>query len=81
MEWSETLCLQLIDEYRRQRVLWDSKDPLHYSKSTKRDAWCHVAKRLNGSVDEVKKKILSLQGSYRREKARVKKGHGTKKGR
>lgn len=49
---------------------WDSKDPYHFSKTKKYDAWCEIAKELNTNHDEVKKKMSSLLGSFRREKSK-----------
>jgi hypothetical protein len=66
-------CLNVIEEFRLQEVLWNLKNPSYISKNAKHDAWCHLAKELKRLVGEIKKKILSLQGSYRREKGKVKK--------
>lgn len=80
MEWSKDDCLMLIQEYQKYKLLWDAKDPFHYSKTKKHDAWCSLAKLFNTDHEEVRKKMASLSGSFRREKAKGKKSMGTGKG-
>lgn len=80
MEWDSKLCIHLIEEYRLHEVLWDPKNPSYYSKNLKHDAWCSISKKLNKDFEEVKKKILSLQGSFRRENSKIKSSIGTGKG-
>jgi len=80
MEWCQDDCLLLIQEYEKRTLLWDSKDPYHFSKTKKYDAWCEIAKELNTNHDEVKKKMSSFLGSFRREKSKGKKSIGTGKG-
>jgi len=60
MDWDSKDCLNLIEAFRLQEVLWDSKNPSYFSKNAKRDAWCHLAKEMKRSVEEIKKKILSF---------------------
>lgn len=81
MNRDSQLCFQLIEEYRLNEVLWDPKNPLYYSKTMKHDAWCSISKKLNKDVEDIKKKILSLQGSFRRERSKIKNSTGTGKGR
>jgi len=80
MDWDSKLCFELIEEYRLNEVLWDPQNPSYFSKNSKHDAWCSISKKLNKDVEEVKKKMLSLQGSFRREKAKIKNSIGTGKG-
>ncbi|CAG9853646.1 unnamed protein product [Phyllotreta striolata] len=70
----------LIQEYQKRRVLWDAKDKWHFNKNKKNDSWNEIAECLNISVDDAKKKISSLLGSFRREKAKGRKTLGTGKG-
>lgn len=79
MEWDSKLCFRLIEEYRLNEVLWDPKNPMYYSKRTKHKAWCSISKNLNKDIEEVKKKLLSLQGSFRRERAKTKNSAGSGK--
>jgi len=84
MEWSKDDCLMLIllyqKEYQKYKLLWDAKDPFNYSKTKKHDAWCSLAKLFNTDHEEVRKKMASLSGSFRREKAKGKKSMETGKG-
>lgn len=68
MEWSHEASLRLIDEYEKAPLLWDSKHPHYYSKTRKQEAWEAVAARINTDVEELKKKLNSLLGSFRRER-------------
>ncbi|KAL4136008.1 hypothetical protein QTP88_007582 [Uroleucon formosanum] len=47
-------CLNLIEAFRLQEVLWYSKNPSYFSKNAKHDAWCHLAKELKRPVEEIK---------------------------
>lgn len=80
MEWNNELSLKLIDEYEKCSVLWDPKNALHFNRQKKVDAWNTIATNLNLSVLDVKQKMNSLLGSFRREKAKGKKSTGTGKG-
>ncbi|CAI6376200.1 unnamed protein product [Macrosiphum euphorbiae] len=81
MEWCNVDCIQLIQEYQQEEVLWNPKHAFYFSKTKKQDAWEEIGKKLNKNPEEVKKKALSLLGSYRREKAKGKKTMGTGTGR
>ncbi|KAK7862476.1 hypothetical protein R5R35_001374 [Gryllus longicercus] len=71
MEFDNERALLLIELYRRHRSLWDPKDPLYYSKARKAQAWGEVAARVGGAVHEVRRKMESLLGSFRRERSRA----------
>jgi len=79
-DWDTKTSLQLIDEFRLQEVLWNPTNQYYFSKNKKHDAWCHLAKQFDTDIEEVKLKIQSIQGSYPREKAKMKKSLGTGKG-
>lgn len=66
-------CFELIKLYENYRHLWDPSSPHHYNKQLKEDAWKIIANKMQLTVSEVKKKITSLCGSFRREKSRHKK--------
>nr|CAI5851360.1 unnamed protein product [Callosobruchus analis] len=53
---------------------------LYYNSIKKEGVWREIAEILNVEVQELKKKVESLKGSFRREKSRVKKAIGTGKG-
>lgn len=72
--------LLLIKEYEKHKVLWDAKDKWHYSKIRKQDAWNEIGKIFNADSEEIKQKIVSLLGSLRREKLKIKNSMGTGKG-
>jgi len=57
MDWDSKLCYKLIDEYGLDELLWNTKNPLYFLKY---DAWCSISRNLDKSIEEIKKKILSL---------------------
>nr|CAH7730202.1 unnamed protein product [Callosobruchus chinensis] len=73
MEWSQQIVLVLLEEYQKREILWKPRHPLYYNTIKKEDAWREIAAILNVEVQELKKKMESLKGSFRREKSRVKK--------
>nr|CAH7769718.1 unnamed protein product [Callosobruchus chinensis] len=79
--WSQQIVLVLLEEYKKKEILWKPRHPLYYNTIKKEDAWREIAEILNVDVQELKKNMESLKGSFRREKSRVKKGTGTGKGR
>ncbi|XP_046142155.1 uncharacterized protein LOC123987887 [Osmia bicornis bicornis] len=81
MEWTEEIVLQLIENYRKHKILWDPQHPKYYHKIKKSDAWDKIAQELSIIRDECKKKMNALLSALRREKAKIKKSHGTGKGR
>lgn len=80
MEWSQQKVLVLLEVYQKREILWKPRHPSYYNSIKKEDAWREIAEILNVEVEELKKKIESLKGSFRRERSRVKKGTGTGKG-
>lgn len=72
--------VRFIQEYEKHSVLWNSKDKWHFNKNRKNRAWDEIAKCINISVEDAKKKISSLLGSFRREKAKGWKTLGAGKG-
>ncbi|XP_018580150.1 uncharacterized protein LOC108917849 [Anoplophora glabripennis] len=71
MEWSSEASLALIDEYKRHPVLWDSRHQSYSSKVQKQEAWEDIALNMQMDLLEVKQKMNSLLGSFRREKSRM----------
>ncbi|KAJ8920508.1 hypothetical protein NQ315_005377 [Exocentrus adspersus] len=80
MEWSVEASLALIDEYKRHRVLWDVKDQSYSSKSLKQEAWEAIAFNMQLDAQEVKQKMNSLLGSFRREKSKIRKNRENSNG-
>ncbi|CAG5022565.1 unnamed protein product [Parnassius apollo] len=77
--WNNETCLTLIDAYESKRVLWDSTYEEYYNRIKKEDAWRDISDTLNISVDDVKK-IVSLTGSFRRERSKQKRSSKTGSG-
>lgn len=80
MEWTEETVLNFIELYRSKEILWDPQYPQYYNKVKKNDAWYEIARVMNTSPDECKKKMNGLLSSLRRERAKIKKSQGTGKG-
>lgn len=81
MEWNKEEVINFIEIYRKYELLWDPKHRDHYNKILKQDAWEEIAKEVNRSVDECKKKMEYLLAALRREKMKMTKTTGTGKGR
>lgn len=81
MDWDQKKSLQLLDEYEKARLLWDSKHPQYYTKSKKQETWEQIAHKLKIEMPELKKKMNSLLGSFRRERSKTRRsliqGKGT----
>lgn len=80
MEWSEELCLKLIERYRQNPTLWDPTNKRYKLSKFKIDLWKNIAQEFKCEEGEVKRKIESLLTSYRREMRRegaVRSGMGT----
>lgn len=73
MEWSPEMCLNLIDLYADEPILWDTKHQYHYSKKRKWEAWSRIATSLEYDVREIQRKMFSLLGSFRTQKGKCKK--------
>lgn len=70
----------LIQGYEKHRLLWDSNEKEYFNKSKKKFAWEEIAKCVNINVEDAKKKMSSLLGSFRREKSKKRKTTVTGKG-
>ena len=80
METDTESLRELVQLYESNRVLWDSKHSDYYNKCKREDAWRQISQQANIPVKDLKKKIQSLTGSFRREKSRVKKSQVTGSG-
>lgn len=65
-EWTDSVILRFIDEYRSRRVLWDSKHPFYKSQVRKRNAWDEISGLIRIGVPELKRKMSCLLASYRK---------------
>ncbi|KAJ8723166.1 hypothetical protein PYW08_003078 [Mythimna loreyi] len=65
--------IRLIQRYREQRLLWDTKHPHHLSAKMRKESWMKIASEFKWPVSVLKKKMASLLGSHRRELHREKK--------
>lgn len=72
MNWDNDKSLELIAEFKKREILWDSKNSAFYNQVKKEEAWKELSNVFGLGVDEIKRKMDSLRGSYRRERNRVK---------
>jgi hypothetical protein len=71
MEWNQEKTLLLIGSYRNKPILWDPRDAQHHNKLKKHDAWQDLAREMEITEEECKRKITSLLTSLRREKGKM----------
>ncbi|GBP42632.1 hypothetical protein EVAR_87183_1 [Eumeta japonica] len=72
--------IRLIQLYSTYNALWDPKDPKYLNKNQREDSWRQISAQINMPVKEVKNKMVSFCGSYRREKSKEKKSRITGSG-
>nr|CAH7734496.1 unnamed protein product [Callosobruchus chinensis] len=58
--------------YESGRVLWDPKYEQYFSRQKEEDAWRDISISMEIDVEEIKKKMTSLLGSFRRERSKEK---------
>lgn len=74
-EWTREKTIQLINEYRKNRGLWDMTHEDYRKKDVKRDLLHKVAQNIdNGKIPalEIEKKFHTLRTQYHREIHRMK---------
>ncbi|XP_011631434.1 uncharacterized protein LOC105423391 [Pogonomyrmex barbatus] len=71
MEWPNDKALLFISEIENLPILWDSSDPYYKIGRKRNETWENLANKFGTTVLDVKKKWLSLQASYRRERIKV----------
>lgn len=76
MDWNNESSLTLIEQYKNQPVLWHIRHDSHYSKVRKQEAWETIAYNMQLGVNEVRQKMNSLLGSFRRERSKMRRGVG-----
>lgn len=77
---SQEESIRLIQLYSTYNALWDPKDPKYLNKNQREESWRQISAQINMPVKEVKNEMVSLCGSYRREKSREKKSRITGSG-
>ncbi|CAH2240151.1 jg20698 [Pararge aegeria aegeria] len=72
---------RLISLYKEFKCLWDPKDVNYTNRGVREDAWRQISREMeNKPIEDLKKKMRSLAGGYRREKFREKQSHITGSG-
>ncbi|XP_011557314.3 uncharacterized protein LOC105388152 [Plutella xylostella] len=66
-------CLQLIHLYSQYRYLWNPSDPNYCKKALREKTWAKIGREMKMAPAELKRKMESLLGSFRRERHREKK--------
>ncbi|XP_076656033.1 uncharacterized protein LOC143360788 isoform X2 [Halictus rubicundus] len=73
-------CKIFIEIYKRHRSLWDPKHYDYHNSAIRENSWREISSILNLPVAELKNKMKSLMGTYRRERSRQKKSLITRAG-
>ncbi|XP_030568165.1 ecdysone-induced protein 74EF [Drosophila novamexicana] len=71
IEWSRATILGFIEDYRRQRVLWDPNTKGYHIKQTKYEALKLLSQKYGTEIRSIRSKIKSLRSSFHREHGKV----------
>ncbi|KAH8322945.1 hypothetical protein KR059_011694 [Drosophila kikkawai] len=71
IEWSRSTILNFIEDYRRQRVLWDPNTKGYHIKQTKYEALKLLSSKYGTEIRSIRSKIKSLRSSFHREHGKV----------
>ncbi|EDW72730.2 uncharacterized protein Dwil_GK17163 [Drosophila willistoni] len=71
IEWSRATILGFIEDYRRQRVLWDPNTKGYHIKQTKYEALKMLSQKYGTEIRSIRSKIKSLRSSFHREHGKV----------
>ncbi|XP_075159389.1 dpt-YFP repressor by overexpression isoform X2 [Haematobia irritans] len=71
IEWSRATILGFIEDYRRQRVLWDPNTKGYHIKQTKYEALKALGQKYGAEIRSIRSKIKSLRSSFHREHGKV----------
>lgn len=71
IEWSRATILDFIEDYRRQRVLWDPNTKGYHIKQTKYEALKLLSQKYGTEIRSIRSKIKSLRSSFHREHGKV----------
>ncbi|KAF6201348.1 hypothetical protein GE061_005796 [Apolygus lucorum] len=69
--WDQQETLKLISEYKTHRLLWDPKNPNHFNKIYKKDAWESIGQEMGKTAVDCKTKMENLLSGLRREKMKI----------
>jgi len=47
MEWTQERVIKFVEGYKRKEIVWDPKQPLHFSKMKKQDVCDELVKDIN----------------------------------
>lgn len=72
--WDQDKCLELLSEFHKNEILWNPNHKSYYDNVKKELAWKDISEIMSVDVEEIKKKMESLRGSFRRERNRERKG-------
>jgi hypothetical protein len=56
MEWTQKSVIELIELNKRNEITWDPKNPMHFNKIRKQDAWEELGKGMNRPSMSAKRK-------------------------
>jgi hypothetical protein len=70
MDWGNEKALELIVCYKNKSVLWFPKNQKYTNTFSKSNTWEDLPKEIITTPDECKKKIISLNASFLRERRR-----------
>ncbi|XP_017850610.1 uncharacterized protein LOC108605438 [Drosophila busckii] len=62
--WDGVTTIQLIKTYEEHELLWNSKHRQYVHRDSRTEAWAAMAKTMQMSVPEVKRKLNSLLGVF-----------------
>lgn len=79
-DWDHEKYVKLIQLYEQNPILWNAQNAQHFNKNLKNDAWLSIANQMDEDEEIVRKKMISLNGSFRREKSKTKNSMRTGKG-
>ncbi|XP_031850549.2 uncharacterized protein LOC116435251 [Nomia melanderi] len=65
-------CKIFIEMYKEHRSLWDPRHYNYHNSAIREKSWKEISSTLNLPVAELKNKMKSLMGTYRRERSRQK---------
>jgi len=70
--WTNNRVIELIEDIKEHRVLWDPKDVYYKSKTKKFDCFKNLSIKYQCTVDEIKKKWTNLLQVYRSCRRKIK---------
>lgn len=71
MKYSANEMLHLINLYRENEILWNTKHKLFKRPDIKKNVLDKIGKEFDTTGEEIKKKLISLRSTYRAERSKV----------